>query len=66
VNTRVNERRGAVRFRSAGLFGVSVLCVCWSVGLAEQFARWIRSVSWVFDSEELPLVGTPCLGHVPA
>src|SRR5512132_493957 len=39
------------------MFGVSVLCVFWSVALADQFACWIRSVSWVFDSEELPLVG---------
>jgi hypothetical protein len=39
------------------MFGVSVLCVCWSVALAVQFACRIRCVSWVFDSEELPLVG---------
>ena len=39
------------------MFGVSVLCVCWSVALADQFACRIRSVSWVFVSEELPLVG---------
>src|SRR4029453_16293036 len=27
------------------------------VALADQFACWTSSVSWVFDSEELPLVG---------